>query len=123
MNPLQMLWELGRHVLESIIGTDLNTLGHPLSIRLAEITNQGVVGLRWIKAGHMGWTGLLALSARGPEASVLIHHHMELLFVIMDHRRIERAGFFTFPLLFGALTTDILDRFRDRKEIAIDSDS
>jgi len=123
MNPFQMLWDLGDHVLEGVIGTDLNTLGHPLSIRLAEVTDQGIVNLWRIEMGYMRWTGLPALKARGPQAPLLIHHHMELLFIIMNHRRINRAGLFTFPLLFGALTTNILDRFRDGKEITIDSDS
>jgi len=123
MNPLQMLWDLGRHVLEGEIGTDLNTLGHPLSIRFTEIADQRVVSPRRIETRYMSWASLLALSARRPKAPVFIHHHMELLFIIMNHRRIHRAGLFAFPLLFGALTTDILDGFRDGKEITIDSDS
>jgi hypothetical protein len=41
----------------------------------------------------------------------------------MNDRRIDRTGFFTLTLSLGALCTDILDRFRGREKISIDTNS
>lgn len=88
MDALQVLRELRCHELQGEMGTDFHTLGFPYAVPLAEIADHGIVVIGRIKPGHGCWTGSRTLAAGRSQASVDVDHHMKLLFIVVNHRRI-----------------------------------
>ena len=103
-----MGWKLRCHVFQGIVRTDLDTLGFSHTIALAKVADHGIVVGGWIESRHGRGTGGGALATGGPQATVDVDHHVELLLVIMDHRRVDRASLLAFPLFFWTLAANIL---------------
>ena len=61
------------------------------------------------------------MATGGPQATVDVNYHVKLLLIIMDHRRVDRAGLLAFPLLFWTLAANILNGLRDGDMVTIDS--
>jgi hypothetical protein len=109
MDSLQMLRKLGTQKLQGLVRAYLDTLRPPLSIFLAEITNERIIMILRIKARNLSRTGLPALSTGSTEASIPVYDHMLQLFVIMYHMRLHRTGLLTLPFFFRTLGADGLD--------------
>jgi len=118
-----MLRELRLHVLQGEGRANLYALGPANSVFLTKVTHKGMVMLRRIEARDLRRTGLQTLRALGPQTPVLVHNHVKFLSVIMDHRRIDRAGLFTLPLLVRALAAEVLYGFRSRQKVTVDANS
>ena len=118
MNALQMLREFGCNENQGLRGADIDTCGTALAVSLAQIAHQGVVmGVR-IKSRDICGTGLAALSTLVSQAPVAVDGHT-LFFLIKKYgRRIQGTRLLTLSLFLPALGTDILDRFRQRQQIA-----
>jgi len=104
-----MLRKLGSQKLQGLVRTYLDTLRLPLSILLAEITNERIIMIRRIKAWNLSRTGLPALSTGITKASIPVYDHMLQLFIIMYHMMLHRTGLLTLPFSFRTLGADGLD--------------
>jgi hypothetical protein len=109
MDSLQMLRKLGTQKLQGLVRAYLDTLRPPLSIFLAEITNERIIMILRIKARNLSRTGLPALSTGSTKASISVYDHILQLFIIMYHTRLHRTGLLTLPFFFRTLGADGLD--------------
>jgi hypothetical protein len=123
MNPLEVLWKLRFHVLQCKRGTDLHALRPSFPFSLTKIANHGAVVTWRIKTGNACRTGLQTLGTFRSEAPFFVHDHMEFLGVVVNHGRIDRTCLFALTLLGTTLAANVLDRFRGRKKISIDTNS
>jgi len=118
-----MLRKLRLHVFEGKGRADLYTLGPANAVLFAEITDEDGFLLHRVESRNSGGTGLRATPAFLSEAALVIYHHVELLMVIVDNGRIERARLFTLTLFVRTLAAHVLDGLGGWKKVSVDTDT